>query len=447
MGAARSAAVRGWAVAGGVYFLAVFNRSSLGVAGLTAERRFGIGPGALSVFVLLQIGVYAAMQIPTGVLVDRYGPRRLLFVAATLLGLAQLGFALADSYPLALLARALLGCGDALTFVSVLRFTAGHFSARRYPLMVALTATLGTLGNVLATAPLAALLSGAGWTTSFVIAAIASAAFALAVLVLVDDRTPRPRAVRRSEVSAGLRTVTRRVRAAWSIGGTRLGFWVHFSSMAAATPLAVLWGQPYLVEGAGFSTAGAARVLLVAVLVIGLATPAIGAVTGRWPVTRIPLSLVVCAVTIALMCTVSLGLSDHPAKPIVAVVFVIALLGGPASMTAFAVARDYNPARTLGTASGVVNVGGFSATVIAAVAFGAVLDIQGGSNPSAMRHALLVLVGVQVCGSWRLGVWYRRVRGEVRRRQLAGEEVPVRVGRTLWFDVRELEGPAVESVG
>jgi MFS family permease len=147
------------------------------------------------------------------------------------------------------------------------------------------------------------------------------------------------------------------------------------------------------------------------------------------------------------LAAVSLGLSDHPSKVIVGIVFVVTLLGGPASMTAFAVARDYNPARTLGTASGVVNVGGFVATVIAAVVFGGVLDAQGGSSPAAMRHALLVLVGLQLLGSWRLVVWYRRMRAEVRRRQLAGEEVPVRVGRRLWFDVRELEGPAVESVG
>jgi hypothetical protein len=267
------------------------------------------------------------------------------------------------------------------------------------------------------------------------------------VLLLVDDRTPRPPAVRRGELSAGLVAVTRRVRAAWAITGTRLGFWVHFASMASAIPFAVLWGHPYLVEGVGFSTAGASRLLMAGVIALGLATPVIGVVTGRWPAARIPLSMSICALTIVLLSAVSLGLSDHPSKPIVSIVFVITLLGAPASMTAFAVARDYNPSRTLGTASGVVNVGGFVATVIAAVAFGAVLDLQGGSSPHAMRHALLALVGLQLFGSWRLVIWYRRVRAEVRARQRAGEEVPVRVGRRLWFDVRELEGPAVESPG
>ena len=74
-------AVSGWLLAVSVYLLAVLHRSSLGVAGLLAEHRFGISPAQLSVFIFLQLGVYAAMQVPTGVLVDRYGPRRLLITA------------------------------------------------------------------------------------------------------------------------------------------------------------------------------------------------------------------------------------------------------------------------------------------------------------------------------------------------------------------------------
>jgi MFS family permease len=164
-------AARGWLLAATVYFLAVFHRSSLGVAGLLAEHRFGITGAQLSVFVVLQIGVYAAMQVPTGVLVDRYGPRRLLVIAAALMGFGQLLFAFAPSYPIALVARALLGCGDAMTFVSVLRFAALHFSPRRYPVLVALTSTIGMAGNLLATLPLTLLLDSFGWATSYAIAA------------------------------------------------------------------------------------------------------------------------------------------------------------------------------------------------------------------------------------------------------------------------------------
>jgi MFS family permease len=435
-------AYRGWVLAAGVYLLAVFNRSSLGVAGLIAEHRFGIGPGALSTFVLLQIGVYAAMQIPTGLLVDRYGPRRLLIAAATILGVAQLAFAFVHIFALALLARALLGLGDALTFVSTLRYTATHFSAKRYPLLVALTAVMGTVGNVAATLPLNALLRGAGWTTGFLVAAIASLAGAVGVALLVHDPTPLPTRIARARLGDAARTVGRRVRAAWAVPGTKLGFWVHFTCMAAATPLMVLWGQPYLVQGVGFTPAAASTLLMIGVIVSGLANPVVGALIGHWPATRIPIGLGVSGGTVVALLVIVLALGDHPPKPVVGTIFVLMLIGAPASMAAFAVARDYNSYATLGTASGVVNVGGFAATSFAAVVFGLVLDAQGGAGPHAMRVALLVLVAVQAFGLSQLALWYRRVRAEVMRRQLAGDKVPVRVPRRMWFDVRDLEGPA-----
>src|SRR3954453_15989935 len=157
----------GWLLAVTVYLLAVLHRTSLGGAGLLAEQRFGITPAQLSIFIFLQLGVYAAMQVPTGVLVDRYGPRRILVVAAALMGSAQLVFAVVPSYAAALVARAVLGCGDALTFVSVLRFAATHFAPRRHPLIVALTRTVGMLGNVIATLPLAIVLRSAGCAAGF----------------------------------------------------------------------------------------------------------------------------------------------------------------------------------------------------------------------------------------------------------------------------------------
>ncbi|HEX8092366.1 MFS transporter, partial [Jatrophihabitans sp.] len=246
----RATALWRWAIAVGVYLVAVFHRTSLGVAGLQAASRFGISPSQLSIFILLQLGIYAGMQIPTGILVDRYGPRRLLVVAAGTMGVAQLLFAVADSYPLALLARAVLGLGDALTFVSVLRFAAGQFAPRRYPVVVALTGTLGQFGNLVATLPLTALLHRAGWTPTFLGAGLLSLVSGAAVYLLLP-RSPRlerrPREA--SALLESLRGVGRRVDTAWSLAGTRVGFWVHFASMSTSLAFGVLWGVPFMVEG------------------------------------------------------------------------------------------------------------------------------------------------------------------------------------------------------
>src|SRR5690349_23953719 len=94
-----------WSVGLLVYLVAVFHRSSLAVAGLAAADRFGISASQLATFTMLQLLVYAGMQIPVGLLVDRYGSRAVLLVGASVLTCAQAGFAFADRYPLALLAR------------------------------------------------------------------------------------------------------------------------------------------------------------------------------------------------------------------------------------------------------------------------------------------------------------------------------------------------------
>ncbi len=436
-------AVRGWVLAATVYFLAVFHRSSLGVAALLAEDRFGIGAAQLGTFVLLQIGVYAAMQIPTGVLVDRYGPRRLLVAAAALMALGQLLFALAPSFALALLARALLGCGDAMTFVSVLRYAAPRFSARRYPVLVALTGTVGTAGNVLATLPLAELLRVLGWTASFSIAGVLSLLAAVAVWMLLDDKAVAPVPVRSAtQLRSGVAAVSRRVADAWALPGTRLGFWAHFACMASGPAFGMLWGLPYLVQGAGFASSGAGLILMVSVLVCGVAGPAVGWFIARWPNLRIAGAFGVCATTVLGWLLVVFVLGAHPPRLFVAVLFVITMIGAPASMVAFALARDYNSARIIGTASGVVNVGGFVATAIVAVAFGAVLTMLGSTSPQTLRWALLVPVAVQAFGMLRVLVWARRLRTTLVARQRDGITVPVRVQRRFFWDEQWPESAA-----
>ena len=171
-----------WGVGVGVYLLAVFHRTSLGVAGPQAAERLDLSAGQLSTFVMLQLGVYAAMQVPTGILVDRFGPRRMLLVATIIMGTAQLIFSQVESYPLALVARGLLGCGDAMTYVSVLRLVAGWFPGRRYPVMVTLTSVVGMAGNVVATVPLTIMLANLGWSPTFAIAGGLSLAYALLLL-------------------------------------------------------------------------------------------------------------------------------------------------------------------------------------------------------------------------------------------------------------------------
>lgn len=425
-------AVRGWLVGCTVYLLAVLHRTSLGVAGLLALQRFHIGAAELSVFAMVQLGLYAAGQIPAGLLVDRFGPRRLLLAAAIAMTVAQGLFAIAPNYPLALLARAVLGIGDALTFVSVLRYVATRLPPRRYPMLVAVTTGAGVAGNMVATFPLAVALAHAGWTPSFLVLAGLSALSGVAVVSLMPGARPRRFVPGRDALRAVRVRVVRSLRASWAVPGTRVGFWAHFTGGAAATAFGVLWGQPYLVGAVGLSPATAGAVLLVMVLVSFLAGLLLGAVLTRHLVARVPIALGVGAATV--VGWLALLATSHPPAGLAVVVVAVTALGGPTSSVAFSLARDYNEGTAIGTATGLVNVGGFVGAVVIALGIGVVLTGLGGTTGPHLRVAFLVLVAVEVLGLVQLTRWWRRARAYLLVRQARGDTLPVRLTRHRWLD-------------
>lgn len=429
----RAIAIRRWAVAVTVYLVAVFHRTSLGVAGLQAAQRFGITPSQLSVFVLLQLGVYAAMQIPTGILVDRYGPRRLLIVAAGTMGGAQVLFALVHSYPLALLARTLLGLGDALTFVSVLRFAAGQFSPRRYPVVVAVTGMLGSVGNIASTLPLSSALHSAGWTPTFLSAGLLSLVSGVAVYFALPKAGPVPSVPRRlSTVTVGARRISRRVRTAWSLPGTRAGFWVHFTSMSTMLTFGLLWGVPFMVEGERLGRTEASTILLGSVLVTVAASPLVGVVTGRYPVVRVPLAIGACAAMVLGWSTALAVFSGPMPLGVLIALVLLTATGGPISAIGFALARDYNGPTIVGTATGVVNVGGFVAGILGSLGVGWTLDAAGSVTTGAYRAAFAVAIAVQFCGLIQTVRWWLKARRAVLQAQSRGEAIPVPLVRHRW---------------
>lgn len=415
-----------WITAAAVYLLSVFHRTSFGVAALEAADRFGVGAAALGTFTVLQVGVYAAMQIPTGLLVDRFGPRRILIGALIFLGLGQILLALAHSYALGLIARGVLGFGDAMTFVSVLRLVAAHFPGRQYAVVTSFTTAIGYVGNLAATVPLSLLLAGPGWVPTFLVAGLVTTMYAAVVAVRVQDTPdgPAPKAP-----AVGGRELLHQIRDAWRVPGNRLGFWVHFTTMFAPNVLTLLWGLPFLVQGQGVPAATASALLTVFVFGSMAGGPLVGTLISARPALRMP--LVVCYLAgAAMVWALLLGWPGHVPIPVLVPCFAFLSLGGPASMIGFALARDYNPLRRVGTATGLVNVGGFVATTVTAFSVGVLLQFSGDN----FRIALLAVVFVLALGATRVLVWWRRARAVLFAAQERGEPVPVQVRRRM-FDV------------
>jgi len=349
-----------WGVALSAYLLAIFHRSSLAVAGLAAADRFHISAAQLATFTMLQLLVYAGMQIPVGLLVDRFGPRTVILTGAVVLALAQAGFAVAESYGTALVARFFVGMGDAMTWICLLRLVTSWFSGRRIPLVTALSGTVGQLGAIGAAAPMTWALGHLGWTEAYLVAAGVSVAAALAVGVVVHD-TPDDRVLRGPRLT--FTTIRESLWASWQHPGTRLGFWMHFVTQFSATAMTLLWGFPFLVRGEHLTESQASLLLSLVVVAVMYSGPTIGWVIGRHPWHR---STTVLGIVLAIVATWTLVLAwpgDAPFWLLVLLTQVVGV-GGPASMIGFDLARTSNPVERLASANGIINQAGFSASLV-----------------------------------------------------------------------------------
>ncbi|WP_162938517.1 MFS transporter [Mycobacterium kyogaense] len=402
-----------WATGLLAYIVAVLDRTTLGVSGLPAAERFAAGPGLLSTFVVLQVVVYAGAQVPAGLLLDRYGSRALILAGATLMATGQLVLAVTTSLPLALAARAVVGLGDAMTFISVLRLVPRWFPARQVPLVTQLTGICGQLGQVLSAVPFLALLSGSGWTPAYTSAAALGALVLVLVGALVKNA---PDGVAVSAQTLGVRETLASVKTVWLRPGTRLGFFTHMGTQFSVTVFALMWGVPYLTVAQGLSATAAGTLLTISVVAAIGAGLVIGVLTGRFPHRRSRLVLWIIASNAAIW-TVVLALPHRAPVWLLVVLIVVISVGGPGSMVGFDFARTFNPSHTLGTAQGMVNMGGFLASLVLMQMMGVILQATGGLSFDSFRWAWTLQYAV-----WALAVTGILITRRKARRLLAQQD-------------------------
>ncbi len=411
-----------WSVGVAAYVLAITNRTSLGAVGVDAAERFQADASTLALFAVVQLAVYGGMQIPIGLLLDRYGSRPIITIGMFLMAAGQLTMAFSPSIGIAIIARILLGAGDAAVFPAVLRLVALWFPAQRGPLMVQFTGIIGQAGQLVALVPVAALLHATSWTITFGSIAGLGALFTVLVAVVIRNRPPdRDADVSVNTDTGVVRVVTSAIdtgvgiRAAWAHPGTRLAFWSHFTTPFAGTAFVLLWGIPFLTAAQGLTAAHAAGLISVYVVAGMILGPLIGDLSRRLPNYR-SLALVLPAVGVQLVAWCAVIALPGPAPVWLLGVLAVALAtGGPASMIAFDHARTHNPSHRLSTATGVTNAGGFIAALIAIFLIGLALDLQGAGTPDtysldAFRIAFLAPIPLWLLGTVFIVVERKRTR-------------------------------------
>jgi MFS family permease len=356
------------------YLSAVLQRTSLGIAGVAATERFGGSAALLSSLAVVQLMVYAAMQIPVGVLIDRFGPRTLVLFGTSFMIVGQVTLAFAPTVTLAVVGRILVGAGDAAVFISIIRLISSWFSGRIVPLLSQWLGNIGQLGQVLSAVPLAWLLHEAGWNPAFLAAASVAVLALILVIIFVKDRPQGAEDLHSATTWTGALV---QLRHSFKRPGTQLGFWSHFVTQSSGTVISLLWGFPFMVYGLGLDpvlAAGLLTVLVATGLVFG---PILGVLTARYPMRRSNIVLAIVT-AMAIMWGVFLLWPGVPPIWLLVLLLVVVGIGGPGALIGFDFARTFNPQRSLGSANGVVNVGGFLASFVTMYLIGLLLDLQDG---------------------------------------------------------------------
>jgi MFS family permease len=239
----------------GGYYLSYVYRSVNAIIADRLQADVGLSAAELGVLTSAYFVAFAAFQLPLGLLLDRYGPRRvngvLLVVAAAGSTLFAVGGTLLELW----LARALIGLGVAAGLMAALKAITQWFPERRWPLVNGCFLAMGGLGAMSATAPVEAVLRFTDWRGLFLGLALATLAVALAVFLVVPER-------RHTSAPPSLKTQVLGLKA---IYGDPF-FWrlAPMSGLAMATSLSIhgLWAGPWLRDVAGLDRTGTASTLL-----------------------------------------------------------------------------------------------------------------------------------------------------------------------------------------
>jgi predicted MFS family arabinose efflux permease len=248
----------GWSLGAAFYLIAFYQRVAPAVLTQELQREFALTGAALGNLSAFYFYGYVAMQIPTGLIADRWGPRKLLTAGAALTAAGTLLFALATSLPVASAGRLVIGAAAGVSFVAMLKFASHWMPARQFALASGVALFVGVMGATLAGAPLRFAADALGWRSVMVASAAFTALVAVAIWIVTRD-DPAERGFRSyfphdtgegagPSVWQGLRTVLgyRNTILLYVVPGAFSGITLMFAG---------LWGVPFLVTHYGCSTA------------------------------------------------------------------------------------------------------------------------------------------------------------------------------------------------
>jgi len=243
-----------------IYIVSQFLRNSIGVIAPNLASELDMSPAEIGLMSSVFFFSFAAVQIPLGMALDRFGPRLCLLAGAAVTVLGAIVFAVAPSPAVLICGRALLGIGSSSAFMASLAVYARRFPPDRFATLVGLQLGIGTVGTLIATAPLAFSTAAIGWRGSFLLVGAFTFAVGVLIAVVVRGEAAGPvRSERWGESLAGIVAVIRTP----SVGRLFLMNIVVYSSFSM---IIGLWGGPYLTHIYGYNLEERGSLLLIPVI-------------------------------------------------------------------------------------------------------------------------------------------------------------------------------------
>jgi len=366
-----------YALGATAYVLAFFHRLAPAAIAGELQQAFATSGTTLGALAAAYFYIYFAMQVPSGVLADFWGPRRLFTAGALVAGVGSVLFGLAGTLSVAIVGRLLVGLGVSVAFVSVLKLNAAWFSERQFATVTGLLMFIGNMGGFLSAAPLAWMVEITSWRNVFVGAGVLSLVLAVMTWALLRDNPRELGLPSMHELEGkpdhpphsghwlgGLALVVKN-RLTWP------GFFMNLGLLGAYLAFGGLWAVPYLHEVHGMERALATYHTSVMFVCFAVGSLFVGAWSDRMG-RRLPLMRFLGAVYAACW----LPLIGGWAMPLPASFALFALMGISISgaTLSWSCAKEVNPPALSGMATSVVNTGAFIGPSIYQPLLGWVLD-------------------------------------------------------------------------
>lgn len=402
-----------WSLPAALFLIAFFHRAAPGVIAHELMEAFGGTGTMLGLLSATYFYSYAGFMVPAGLLIDAVGVRMMMTAGGIVMGAGTIAMGAAPSTPLLFAGRFAIGLGATVTFIGALKIAAAWFPPGRFALLSAITATVGVIGGLVATAPLAALVARAGWRGAFWIVGVVTLACAALCLAIVRNA---PEGIAHA-ARPSLRGVLDGMRRVFGNAHTWPPFLSFFCLYASVGNL-YLWVVPFLRDVYGLPTTRAASVSAATSFALIIAAPLTGYVSDSVLRRRKLPYAALCAGLFGVWVVFVATLGAVPLWMVTMLLFAMGM-GAAAFVLTWPIGREVNPPELAGVAVAVTNFGGFVGAALTQGPVGAVLDshwtglMVGGARayPVEAYRAAFGICALLALGAAALSLLLRETRG------------------------------------